>query len=97
MVVDAYTYTLYFILFTFKVALFLTSTSNIITLFLLAGLGRLSSLKKLQTLDLSWNTITNATLPSLGALTSLTVLNLGGNKLKGYFPALGMFLVLPRT
>ena len=97
MVADAYTYTLYFILFNFKVTLFLTSTSNIITLFLFAGLGRLSSLKKLQTLDLSWNTITNVTFPSLGALTSLRVLNLGVNKLEGYFPALGMFLVLPPT
>ncbi|KAJ9560570.1 hypothetical protein OSB04_005730 [Centaurea solstitialis] len=61
------------------------------------GFGRLSSLKKLQTLDLSWNSITNATLPSLGAMTSLRVLNLGSNKLEGYFPALGMFLVLAPT
>ncbi|KAJ9561048.1 hypothetical protein OSB04_006208 [Centaurea solstitialis] len=56
------------------------------------GLGRLSSLKKLQTLDLSRNGITDATLPSLGALTSLRVLNLGYNLLEGYFPALGMSL-----
>ncbi|KAJ9561328.1 hypothetical protein OSB04_006488 [Centaurea solstitialis] len=58
------------------------------------GLGRLSSLKKLHTLDLSLNSITNATLPSLGALTSLRVLNLRLNRLEGYFPALGMCLKL---
>ncbi|KAI3673564.1 hypothetical protein L6452_39687 [Arctium lappa] len=34
------------------------------------GLGRLSSLKKLETLDLSLNLITNEIFPSLGALTS---------------------------
>ncbi|KAJ9560523.1 hypothetical protein OSB04_005683 [Centaurea solstitialis] len=59
------------------------------------GLERLSSLKNLQTLDLSWNHITNVTFPSLGALTSLKVLNLDSNELEGYFPALGMCLVLP--
>ncbi|KAI3684322.1 hypothetical protein L6452_33544 [Arctium lappa] len=55
-----------------------------------SGLGRLSSLKKLETLDLSWNSITNVTFPSLGALTSLRVLNLRGNYLEGYFPALAL-------
>ncbi|KAJ9561327.1 hypothetical protein OSB04_006487 [Centaurea solstitialis] len=39
------------------------------------GLGRFSSLKKLQTLDLSDNSITNVTFPSLSALSSLRVLN----------------------
>ncbi|KAJ9559745.1 hypothetical protein OSB04_004905 [Centaurea solstitialis] len=57
------------------------------------GLGRLSSLKKLEILDLSDNRITNKTLPSLGALTSLRVLNLNDNNLEGYFPALGMCLL----
>ncbi|KAJ9561052.1 hypothetical protein OSB04_006212 [Centaurea solstitialis] len=84
-------------LFNFKVTLFLTSTNNVITLFLFAGLGRLSSLKKLEILDLSNNRITNKTLPSLGALTSLRILNLNDNNLEGYFPALGMCLVLPPT
>ncbi|KAJ9561329.1 hypothetical protein OSB04_006489 [Centaurea solstitialis] len=56
------------------------------------GLGRLSSLKTLEILDLSDNRITNKTLPSLGALTSLRVLNLNENNLEGYFPALGMSL-----
>ncbi|KAI3684328.1 hypothetical protein L6452_33551 [Arctium lappa] len=54
------------------------------------GLGRLSSLKKLETLNLSRNLITNVTFRSLGALTSLRVLNLGVNKLDGYFPALAL-------
>ncbi|KAI3684325.1 hypothetical protein L6452_33548 [Arctium lappa] len=54
------------------------------------GLGRLSSLKKLETLDLSYNSITNESFSSLGALTSLRVLNLRGNELKGYFPALAL-------
>ncbi|KAI3692246.1 hypothetical protein L6452_32059 [Arctium lappa] len=36
----------------------------------LTRLGRLSSLKKLETLDLSLNLITNEIFPSLGALTS---------------------------
>ncbi|KAJ9567656.1 hypothetical protein OSB04_003622 [Centaurea solstitialis] len=61
------------------------------------GLGRLSSLKKLELLDLSDNHIGNDIFPSLGDLTFLKVLHLGGNNLKGYFPALGMFLVLPPT
>ncbi|KVH75742.1 Leucine-rich repeat-containing protein [Cynara cardunculus var. scolymus] len=41
------------------------------------GLRRLSSLKKLKTLDLSLNSIGNEIFHSLGALTSLRVLNLG--------------------
>ncbi|XP_024972096.1 receptor-like protein 15 [Cynara cardunculus var. scolymus] len=52
------------------------------------GLGRLSSLKKLETLDLSYNSITNVTFPSLGSLTSLRVLHLDNNDLEGYLPAL---------
>ncbi|KVH75738.1 receptor-like protein 1 [Cynara cardunculus var. scolymus] len=58
------------------------------------GLGRLSSLRKLETLDLSHNSIGNETFHLLGALTSLRVLNLGYNKLEGYLPTLGMSLVL---
>ncbi|KAI3684318.1 hypothetical protein L6452_33540 [Arctium lappa] len=54
------------------------------------GLGRLSSLKKLEILDLSGNSIGNDICPSLGALTSLRVLHLGDNELKGYFPALAL-------
>ncbi|KAJ9560569.1 hypothetical protein OSB04_005729 [Centaurea solstitialis] len=52
------------------------------------GLGKLSSLKKLEILDLSGNIIRNDIFPSLAALTSLRVLNLHDNYLEGYFPAL---------
>ncbi|XP_024972098.1 receptor-like protein 15 [Cynara cardunculus var. scolymus] len=61
------------------------------------GLGRLSSLKKLEIVDLSGNNIGNDIFRSLGALASLRVLHLDDNYLEGCFPALGMFLFLPPT
>ncbi|XP_023751695.1 receptor-like protein 15 isoform X1 [Lactuca sativa] len=52
------------------------------------GLGRLSSLNKLETLDLSKNfDLDNDILPSLTALTSLIVLDLSYTGLNGYFPS----------
>ncbi|KAJ0794608.1 putative leucine-rich repeat-containing, plant-type, leucine-rich repeat domain superfamily [Helianthus annuus] len=51
------------------------------------GLERLSSLKKLERLDLSSNSIENGVFPSLSALTSLKVLDLSDNSLGGNFPA----------
>ncbi|KAI3684317.1 hypothetical protein L6452_33539 [Arctium lappa] len=53
-------------------------------------LGRLSSLKKFEIIDLSGNSIGNDIFPSLGAITSLRVLHLGDNNLEGYFPALAL-------
>ncbi|CAI9267555.1 unnamed protein product [Lactuca saligna] len=51
------------------------------------GLGRLSSLNKLETLDLSKNfDLDNDILPSLTTLTSLIVLDLSYTGLNGYFP-----------
>ncbi|PWA67072.1 receptor like protein 1 [Artemisia annua] len=51
------------------------------------GLVRLSSLKKLEILDLSSNfAIDNDILPSLTTLTSLRVLNLAFTSLEGHFP-----------
>ncbi|KAI3738416.1 hypothetical protein L2E82_28447 [Cichorium intybus] len=50
-------------------------------------LERLSSLKKLEVLDLSWNLdIDNDIFPSLRTLTSLKILDLSRTGLKGYFP-----------
>lgn len=52
------------------------------------GIGRLSSLKKLEMLDLSGNSIESSSIfGSLGALTSLKVLDLSDNSLGGHFPA----------
>ncbi|KAI3512690.1 hypothetical protein L1887_20008 [Cichorium endivia] len=50
------------------------------------GLERLSSLKKLEVLDLSWNDdIDNDILPSLTTLTSLKILDLSDTSLNGNF------------
>nr|KAJ0224458.1 hypothetical protein LSAT_V11C100013840 [Lactuca sativa] len=55
--------------------------------FIKTGLERLSSLKKLEVLDLSWNyDIDNGILPSLRTLTSLKVLDLSFTSLNGNFP-----------
>ncbi|KAK1415480.1 hypothetical protein QVD17_31262 [Tagetes erecta] len=51
------------------------------------GLERLSSLKKLERLDLRSNSIENGVFPSLSALTSLKYLDIGDNELEGNFPA----------
>ncbi|KAI3752569.1 hypothetical protein L2E82_24603 [Cichorium intybus] len=51
------------------------------------GLEMLSSLKKLEVLDLSWNYhIDNDILPSLTTLTSLKILDLSHTNLNGNFP-----------
>ncbi|CAH1420185.1 unnamed protein product [Lactuca virosa] len=51
------------------------------------GLERLSSLKKLEVLDLSWNDdIDNGILPALKTLSSLKILVLGSTNLNGNFP-----------
>lgn len=58
-----------------------------------AGLERLSSLKKLEVLDLSGNRdIDNDILPSLKTLTSLKVLDLSDTSLNGNFPTNGRFV-----
>nr|KAJ0225922.1 hypothetical protein LSAT_V11C100013950 [Lactuca sativa] len=55
--------------------------------FMKSGLERLSSLKKLEVLDLSFNfDIDNNILPSLMTLTSLKVLDLSNTSLNGNFP-----------
>ncbi|XP_052621425.1 receptor-like protein 56 [Lactuca sativa] len=55
--------------------------------FMKSGLERLSSLKKLEVLDLSGNRdIDNDILPSLKTLTSLKVLDLSDTSLNGNFP-----------
>nr|KAJ0227914.1 hypothetical protein LSAT_V11C100013990 [Lactuca sativa] len=55
-------------------------------------LGKLKSLKKLEILDLSRNfDIDNGIIPSLGALTSLKILDLSTTDLGGYFPTNGKF------
>ncbi|KAJ9560149.1 hypothetical protein OSB04_005309 [Centaurea solstitialis] len=52
------------------------------------GIGRLSSLKKLEMLDLSNNHIdSDSIFNSMGALTSLKILDLSSNLLGGNFPA----------
>ncbi|XP_052621427.1 receptor-like protein 56 [Lactuca sativa] len=56
-------------------------------------LGKLKSLKKLEILDLSRNfDIDNGIIPSLGALTSLKILDLSTTDLGGYFPTNGKSL-----
>lgn len=61
--------------------------------FSFAGLERLSSLKKLEILDLSLNyDIDNDILPSLSTLTSLKILDLSHTGLNGNYPISGMFL-----
>ncbi|KAG8643714.1 hypothetical protein MANES_11G060028v8, partial [Manihot esculenta] len=47
---------------------------------------RLSKLKKLEVLDLTWNKFNNIILPSLGTLISLKTLILGSNSMEGSFP-----------
>ncbi|CAH1420026.1 unnamed protein product [Lactuca virosa] len=57
------------------------------TSFSFAGLEKLSSLKKLEVLDLSFNVdIDNDILPSLMTLTSLKILDLSFTSLNGNFP-----------
>nr|KAJ0226972.1 hypothetical protein LSAT_V11C100013700 [Lactuca sativa] len=56
------------------------------------GLEKLSTLKKLEVLDLSFNDdIDNDILPSLMTLTSLKILDLSFTSLNGNFPLSGMF------
>uniref|UniRef100_A0A199UAN8 Leucine-rich repeat-containing N-terminal plant-type domain-containing protein n=1 Tax=Manihot esculenta TaxID=3983 RepID=A0A199UAN8_MANES len=53
------------------------------------GCERLSKLKKVEVLDLTWNRFNNIILPSLGTLTSLKTLILGSNRMEGCFPIQG--------
>ncbi|KAI7980937.1 Receptor-like protein 14 [Camellia lanceoleosa] len=47
---------------------------------------KLSTLRKLETLNLEWNEFDDSILPSLSALRSLKMLNLRANKIEGLFP-----------
>ncbi|XP_062154648.1 receptor-like protein 13 [Alnus glutinosa] len=61
------------------------------------GFEKLSSLRYLRFLDLSYNYFkNNSILQSLSAMASLETLNLTPNELQGYFPAQGGFESLPR-
>ncbi|KAG8643724.1 hypothetical protein MANES_11G060474v8 [Manihot esculenta] len=53
------------------------------------GCERLSKLKKLEVLDLTWNGFNNNILPSLGALISLKTLILRDNRMEGSLPIQG--------
>ncbi|KAG8643723.1 hypothetical protein MANES_11G060349v8 [Manihot esculenta] len=53
------------------------------------GCERLSKLKKVEVLDLTWNRFNNIILPSLGTLTSLKTLILGSNRMECSFPIQG--------
>jgi Leucine-rich repeat (LRR) protein len=63
--------------------------------FSFVGFEKLSSLRYLRILDLSYNYFkNNSILQSLSAMTSLETLNLTYNELQGYFPAQGGFFYL---
>ncbi|KAL4559905.1 hypothetical protein LXL04_032051 [Taraxacum kok-saghyz] len=74
-----------------RVPRYLFLSGYIVSICFGAGLERLSSLKKLEVLDLSGIHDTDNILPSLRTMSSLKILDLSNTGLTGIFPTNGTF------